>query len=832
MAGWKPINLMDVIGMASNPVNPGPKYAKRILNLYPHVKPGALTLRNGYAPKYTAPSNTTIDEPEYINFGVFFDRQANEAGQEIICEIQKGTLNPLDGSEIEDSINGMWFWVRPYWNGSQWVDAWQWVNKTIITKIIEIDAVYHSHFKIFALTDNDGADAFIGWIIYNKTKNQYSKIITCKLDGDEELSLNVALYENNWEVGDIVYVSRCWIDLEVHEELYENVERDDIVFHRINHDLRIGFGGKENRPGMAIGYRKQNMMIKEIDFTNKHSEVSEIDTIEKFAKIDGVFLDTHILNDQYGLDLELVSGDMAAGIYYYRLTGILDDYSEQLLAESSTYVNGSYDIDTYPYVKLGKDNPRFTRFRIYKSDKDDNLTFYKDKDVVVRKNEYADALGTIIESGRLIFYIENAELHTDSNAASVADEDNSVGNWVKEEGGGGSNSQLTSVANLFPYGTATPIAPHAGAYCLQLYKYTGFTSLKIFSPLITSSPQRVRISFYEVLRINEGIGITGLKLKVSSSERNIPNPFGDDAPADYIDLDLSEGDIWTQHEFELVVNGYLTFEMQEAYDHWVLGIDSLTVEIVESTGSEMTSYMGYLPTYNLVRGWDKVIKRRGRIYYLNPYVEKRYENYLLVSHIHSNTAFMWDIASFGNNRELEYGSSKTLSIELLPNNEIVILGDSSLTALADDGLVGILREPVYGVDVISPASVVNINGLILWCGKEEIYLLNIGNSLIPKGLLKDTIRDLYLSIEDKSKIFGVRNRFNTYRIRVDDTTLKIEYLLIDTGWIEERKWNFAEVYRPGFNNKLYFLSGGAIYEEEVDYTLPEEAQVYGDQPSE
>ena len=186
MAEWKPINLMDVIGMASNPVNPGEKYAKRLLNVYTHEKPGALTLRPGYAPKHTPPSNSTIINSSFINFGVFFDRQADPDGQEIICEIQKGTVTALSGSGVADTMNGFWFWTRPYWTGAVWVDSWDWINKTIITKITAIDATYLSHIEVFGNASHGlGNDSLVGWTIYNKTKEQFAKVITCKLDSPD-----------------------------------------------------------------------------------------------------------------------------------------------------------------------------------------------------------------------------------------------------------------------------------------------------------------------------------------------------------------------------------------------------------------------------------------------------------------------------------------------------------------------------------------------------------------------------------------------------------------------------------------------------------------------
>jgi hypothetical protein len=319
-----------------------------------------------------------------------------------------------------------------------------------------------------------------------------------------------------------------------------------------------------------------------------------------------------------------------------------------------------------------------------------------------------------------------------------------------------------------------------------------------------------------------------LRVRISSEPVGIPNPFGDE-PA-YIDIQHGASSNWVHYNIDLEINGRVTWKVYNAYggeikSDYPIGIDAFTVTKnnpgVPEQGTEISDEMGYTPTLDMVRGWDFVVVKDGRVYYFNPFVEERKNNFALVSAIAPGNVFMWDMASFSNFRELEkYDSNDTIGAELLPNKEILILKDASITTLYDDGLVGITREPIYGVDCVSRVSIANINGVVLWCGKEEIYLLNTGRSSIPEPLLKDTIRDLYLAIQDKTKIFATRNRFNTYRIRVNDEETKAEYLFTENGWVEERKWLFPKIYRAGFNNRLYFMNDGNIYEEEVDYSLP------------
>jgi len=818
---WKSIDLLDIKGgMATNPVDPGNKFAKRLLNVYPHEKPGALVLRKGYAPKYMPPADDTITSSEYLNFGVFFDRQADPNGKEIICLIQKGIVNALKDEHGEvitpETMQGFWFWSRPYWDGVQWLNNWQWVNRTIITKITETDDGYSTHFKIFGSAQHQiFDDTLIGWTVYNLTQGQLSKIITNKIESTSTW-INIALVNSDWDTGDVLIISRCWLDIEAHLEFYNNVKKEDIVFHRINNDLRIGFGGKENRPGLMFGYRKSFRLIDKIDFTNPHINLLENDAILNYSKTDGMILEPHILGDQYGIQIIKSGGTLTAAKYYFRLTGIIDGYQEQYIADANVEVNGSENITIRPYIQSGYESRRVTKLRVYAGT--DNITFYKLSEYIISQDTWEQPNLVLEDDGRLfapaVKFQDAGEYHTNSNAMSLTNESDSAGLWLNLEYG---NAGLESVSD-FIFAGGMVVTPQDGSYLLRWYLKPPKTGiLTIISPHISYAVRKLNIQFKIIAQYAATIRISTYN------------------SSDYVDVDVPR-QIWAQVDVDLTVDQRIL--ITTVGDQPVLqafGLDKMTITNPEVNeiiyGADMSLELGYEPTKNLVKGWDQAIISRGRAYYLNPYVEKRYENFLLVSHIHSNNSFMWDIASFGNFRELDKkDSNKAIAIELLPNNEILILKDSSITTLADDGLIGITREPVYGIDCISRGSVVNINGLVFWCGKEEIYILNIGRSLIPEPMLKNTIRDLYLAITDKDKIFGTRNRFNTFRIRVNDSQQKAEYLLTEDGWVEERKWHYPEIYRGGYSNKLYFLNNGSIYEEEVDYSLP--AVQYGEDTAE
>ena len=224
--------------------------------------------------KHSAPSDSTITEDEFLNFDMFYDRQADPDGGEITCLIQKGKVVGLDNGGtpiVPDTMIGFWFWCIPFWTGVTWDESYRWVNKTIITKITTgSDATYPNMIKIFGGVDHGlGDDSLTRWTIYNKTKEEFAEVITC-VGEVNNLRLVHTLYNSNWDVDDVLIISKYWLDIDYQTGLHNTVTRDDIVFHNILNDLRIGFGGRSNRPGIAIGYRHTFLQLEGVDFPAIH----------------------------------------------------------------------------------------------------------------------------------------------------------------------------------------------------------------------------------------------------------------------------------------------------------------------------------------------------------------------------------------------------------------------------------------------------------------------------------------------------------------------------------------------------------------------------------
>jgi len=803
LAKWTEIEFGDALAMATNPVYPGRKAAKSLLNVHTHQRPGAMTLRPGYELKYEEPVNGRITNPSVLNFDFFFDRQAESQGREITVLLQKGTVVSLSGSDVSHTQNMLCVWARPYWNGMTWVDEWQWLNETIITKIVTAsDATYKNVIEIYdglAIAD----DTLIGYTIHNKTRGQTAKIITNKIAIPGTTRINHTLFNNDWSVYDVIVISKAWLEPEVLEALF-NTGWEHITFHRVLNDLRIGFGGYENKPGLAVGYRKSYYLIKDIDFTAVHSDITE-EAVEKFSTINGIVLNTHILNsNQAGIELTTDTGTLEKKTYYFKLTGVMDNYAEQLIATANIDVDGTQDITVKPYLDMGKINSRITSIKLYISN--DNLNFYLIREDIVASTIREFLSLNLDNNGRLnngVSSIEgNGEFHRDANAANITNEANSIGQWSNK---GGNDTHIYSFQVFLRHDTSYIYPPDGEHY---LHWESGYTvvPMLIFSPTITAAKKRLQISFKIITTRN-------ITLRVSSGSPFIPNPFGDDR--EYKDIQVNNLMNWETHTFELDIQGSLSFGIVSGNTSGIrIGIDGLTVNIsnpgTPQLGPEISDEMGYTPTFNMVKGWDQALLFRGRAYYLNPFIEKRYENFIVVSHIAPPGTYMYDMASFANFRELEkFDSNKAIAMALLPTIELLILKDKSINAIDPD--TGASREPVFGIGCISRNTVVNMNGIIYWADEDDIYVMNIGGGFTPKPILEQTIRDIYQALTNKEWLFAVRDKYNTYRLRTYDETNKREFLFTKNGPIEENKYLYPEIYRIGAGGILNFLSKGNIY---------------------
>lgn len=794
--------LKNFEGIVSNISTPNINQSSECRNLNIHSKPGSLTVREGYSLRYSKPIDARIIESTFLTFNNFYDSQKAE-GKELTLLIQKGTVVSQDGS-INYEQNGLQFWLRPYWDGSAWIDNWQWLNETTITKITQVNNVWTEENPsvpypyLIKVAGNYNAQ---DWVIINHTKNEIAFVLSSVVDGAETRICH-SLYSNTWNQDDVIILMRNYIPLTELSELY-NCTQNDISFHKVLNDLIIGFGSKPNRIGINVGLREKAFKIKSLfppetlhaDITS--SKIQAINTINRHC------LTTYnIYKGDYQLNFELLtaSTNQISGKRYFKMTGILDGFEEILLVDTSIECSGQ-KIRIRPSFRFGDHNLRLTHLKIYMAtDEVENASCELLRTIEIAAKDWQSANNN--------FYLNNAGYICLDDETTI--ELNSEETILKN----GSNS--TSLTGITVDSIPSGAIISNDSYILKIAGTSpDFNIFNLFFPIANLKQDTpYDITFRANASVPGYVIVTFLDInkKVVSNmpQINIGNSLITYSTILKTNADLT--DLPYYIHFRYVVNGP---------NVWLDALsvkESLVIDILETTKGqgEISSLMGYTPTKDLVLSWDQAIVFNGRTYFLNPFVDKSYPNKIIFSVIAGSGAFMYSTATPENFLDIEkFNGQNTVGMALMQNLNILVLLDNS--AVIVDPLTNSIRELGFGIGTVAKQSIVNMEGNIFWASENDIYMIGAVTGYAPTNLTETTIRNKYRAIAAKGDIIAIRDKFNCYCF-VDPllrdnagAKYKIEYLLTSKGWIERVRSHFPEVYQLGTGNIVWFMSQGDIY---------------------
>ena len=391
--------FMDFKGLERNSNQPDRKSNLiKCKNMVTHYKPGSLSLREGYELRYSAPMDTTYDRlsnREFVSFDNFFERTAGK-GTEVTVLVEKSTVTAptISGSKITTyNFNSINLWIRPFWNGSYWKDEWQWLNENWITKItVAADATYKNKFEFEGDFGNLKTFSVIN---ITKDKTDALAILKTKKNGTNT-TFWVDTWDPNWNIDDEIVIMRNYIPIKYLIANYD-VLRKEISFHRIFSKMRIGFGGKEKRIGIAIEYANRTLQLSDYIYNAVDPDI--LSTEYTFATINKVvagtyslFGETSVLESKNDFDVQVdtASGNYAAGTYYVRLTGVLNGTDEILIAEKTIITTSSKKFLIKPILKTGSLSRRLTSAKTYFSENGDD--YYLVKEYVLRSEEHTSEL--------------------------------------------------------------------------------------------------------------------------------------------------------------------------------------------------------------------------------------------------------------------------------------------------------------------------------------------------------------------------------------------------------------------------------------------------------
>ena len=413
--------IKDFRGIASAERNPSKDDANVCKNLDVRNINGDLITRSGYSLKYSAPTDARakFSASSSLVFENFYVPDIG-GGKEVTCLVQKGTLAGESSGQtlgIPASINIPGIWVTPYWDGSAWQNSWQWLNNSILTKILAVDPLAAGDKYKIKLDFTDAtiisSASLNKWSVVNisKTPNEIAKVVLTYGEG-LNVAIKISNNKHNWAAGDTVLLMKNYVPYNYLTGNY-NASASEISFHKIHNDLRIGFGGQSGRLGLSVGYRKRFYTLAGFDFGSFTSN-----EVQTFATIDEIILDPY---NSIGTlaSIELVevnkgTGTLTEGTYYFKLTAVLDGFNEILIAENRITIAVNSDIEAGPKLTLGADNKRITELKLYWSN--DNELFYLQETFETSSTAYSKKNTGIFSAGFLGTIKDDRELNTDADA--------------------------------------------------------------------------------------------------------------------------------------------------------------------------------------------------------------------------------------------------------------------------------------------------------------------------------------------------------------------------------------------------------------------------------
>jgi hypothetical protein len=244
----------------------------------------------------------------------------------------------------------------------------------------------------------------------------------------------------------------------------------------------------------------------------------------------------------------------------------------------------------------------------------------------------------------------------------------------------------------------------------------------------------------------------------------------------------------------------------------------VTASMVDSATLEIEEQLGYFPTTDLVKSWDQAVEAGGSIHYLNPYINERNTNKIIVSVISGDGAFQQDVAPPTNYHDLgSRDGNDVVALEVMPNENLLAIRQNSRQEV--NTLTGRVVDLDVGGGAVSRKSIVNFGKHIAIPDKDDVLIYGWGRD---ENISEATIRDLYRSISDKTAIFAAKDdKGDAYVMNAGGGDY--EYVFVNgKGWT--RNFPYGGTGRPiAYTNSndgyLYYLGDdGSVYRR--DNTIP------------
>ena len=368
---WKESVIKDFLGISTKRI-PLLNQCAECLEFDLRDKSGDLVAASGYAPYLSAPDFSSEGFTKIANLG-FTNHVFSQLGgvsKDVTFYFQRGMVGGYPHIAV-----GMYPWWSGFIGGMgspSWTEDWFWLNRILLGSISAVNVGGNAYtITVSGITPV----IYKGDIIFDPTSNLFGTVL-------DAVGSDLKTSRNDWVNGHSIIVMHNYLPYGTAGAYFSaqsTITTQDLAFHRVLSDLRVGFGSVENRLGIGVGYRKKYW---------------QIDTISggpnDIVSLDNIILDPYnIISDTGTFKLmvedDVVPGSVAytrfpsdgsANFVFFTMTAVLDDFNEFVVTqnivnsgnvESQWHVNSDGRIMVKPIIRFATMNKRVTKVRVYAS---------------------------------------------------------------------------------------------------------------------------------------------------------------------------------------------------------------------------------------------------------------------------------------------------------------------------------------------------------------------------------------------------------------------------------------------------------------------------------
>lgn len=228
-------------------------------------------------------------------------------------------------------------------------------------------------------------------------------------------------------------------------------------------------------------------------------------------------------------------------------------------------------------------------------------------------------------------------------------------------------------------------------------------------------------------------------------------------------------------------------------------------------GIELQNALGHSGTTDYMTGWDQAISLPGRVYFVNPYIDRRYTDKIFMSVIGEGFQ-THDIVSPQEYLELPLKSGEAITgAEPLPNYDLLVFTNKRVMRV--NTYTGQVTDVNNAAGAVSRQGIVNYGDKIAFPSHDKIFITDG----ITFRKITDNIDSAYKIITDKTEIIATKNPENSGYLFFDGEGVEYSFDP-DNGWTINRFSQFTtgiiypKKYLSDANGLIRFLgTDGDIY---------------------